>query len=57
MKMVKNLAIMGSLKKEKVIKQYKEIQKTIKEGVELGYLSKEFGKKLYLLPKIQKKFI
>ena len=46
--------------------QYKDIKKTIEEGVELGYFSKEFGKqllpekpkpsKMYLLPKVHKKF-
>ena len=46
--------------------QFKVIKKTIEEGVELGYFSKEFGKqllpekpkpsKLYLLPKVHNKF-
>ena len=46
--------------------QFKVIKKTIEEGVELGYFSKEFGKQLlpekpkpsnlYLLPKVHKKF-
>ena len=49
-----------------VNQQFKVIQKTIEEGVELGYFSKEFGKqllpekpkpsKLYLLPKVHKKY-
>ena len=52
---------------EKTVKdQYKKIENIIDEGVELGYFSKEFGKKLlpekpkssnlYLLPKVHKKF-
>ena len=52
---------------EKAVKdQYKKIEKIINEGIEFGYFSKEFGRKLlpekpkssnlYLLPKIHKKF-
>ena len=52
---------------KKVMDQYKEIKKIIDEGIEEGYFSKDFGKKLlpvkpkasnlYLLPKIHKKFV
>ena len=52
---------------EKAIKdQFKKIQNIIEEGVDQGYFSKDFGKKLlplkpkpsnlYLLPKVHKKF-
>ena len=57
----------GKSNEKEVNKQYKEIQKTVEEGINSGYFSKEFGKKLlpekpkasnlYLLPKIHKKFI
>ena len=52
---------------EKAVKdQYKQIEKAIQTGVDEGYFTKEFGKKLlpikpkpsnlYLLPKVHKKF-